>query len=224
MHVIAFGSILLILFAVGCAADQDKSTKRSPTVTIPTNWILYEKQKEGFEIALPPSWRQIIMDPITRETAIKTAKEKFPQMATLAEDIGTDRLLSESGFYAIEAAPDATLGDGSSAKINIIKVPLETSIPLDVLVQANIREMEKIPEIEKPILTRRVNLTAGEAVEIRHRMRINFSGQTMTESSTLYAFIRGENVYLITLGTGDKNAEKYALTFDRIANSFRFTK
>ena len=224
MRVIAFGAILLTLFVIGRTVAQDDPIKRSPAVAIPTSWVLYEKQNEGFRIALPPSWREIIMDPMTRETAIKTMKENSRQAAAIAKNIDNNRLLSESGFYASDTAPDVTIGSGSPSKINVIKVHLGERVSLDYFIQVNVRKMENNPGIEEPVLHRLVILPAGVAAEIRFRMRTDYSGQTWTESFIQYAFIRGKDVYLVTLGTDGKNAERFTPIFDKIANSFHFTE
>jgi hypothetical protein len=50
------------------------------------------------------------------------------------------------------------------------------------------------------------------------------SGQVGTMMATQYMIIKGKDLYMLTFSTTTDQAEKYAPTFEKIAQSFRWVK
>lgn len=191
--------------------------------TVDPSWTVYEKPDIGFSVALPPSWKQIDMDPATLDASLKVVKEQNPEMAAALEGQARNLVLSGIKFFGFDLAPESTSA-GFATNISVLKQSSPAAVALDVYVQANVGQLENLSNVTKPVNHRRARLAAGEAEELRYTMNVNASaGQSMSLRLTQYLLVKGKDAYVITLTTTAEQGDKYAPTFEKIGQSFKLT-
>ena len=203
------------------ATPRPTSTAPVATPTLEAGWVLYEKPADGFAIALPPTWRQIDMDPQTWQASLDAIKAQNPDLAPLLE--GQTRSLLEAGikFFGFDLAPEA-LATGVATNVNVLIQSLPAEVSLDFYVQLNVGQLENMPSVVKPVEHRRVQFADGEAEELRYAMNmVAPSGAALTLWTDQYLFVREKQVYVVTCTTSKDAASQYAETFAKIGQSFR---
>jgi len=209
------GLTFALLLSIGCAAPAV-----TPTPAFELGWRPYDKPAEGFTVALPPTWKPIDIDPQTREAMLKALAEKNPQLAPIVER-HTRNMAADVKFTAFDLAP-AAIATGVMTNLQITKRPLPAEASLPVLIQFNVGALENLENVEKPIAQRRLNLPAGEGMELQYRMKaISPTGQAMIEAIIQYWMIKGKDLYIMNFTTAAEQAEPYAPIFAKIAQSFR---
>lgn len=219
--------VTLLLLLIGCGGSKDKPTPTpvpptaAPIPTLEPDWTLYEKPEYGFAIALPPRWEQIDMDAQTLEASLEMLGDENPEMATLLSGQASSLVISGIKFFGFDVSVEA-VSTGFATNVNVLSQPLGMEMSLDVFTQVTVAQLENMELVKGRVSQRRVNLSTGEAVELKYRMEMQVPyGGTVTIAVTQYAFIRGEDAYVITLGTTEDQVETYAPLFEKIAQSFR---
>lgn len=191
------------------------------TTTLETGWVLYEKPAEGFALALPPTWKQIDMDPNTINTDLDLIEESNPQIGKLLKEEAPAFVVSGTKFWGIDLDP-ATARVGSLTNIGVVKKHSEIKISLGAYVSALIAFWEDQPDVIKPVTHQRVKLAGSDAEELRIKMAVTTTNTTTATVTTQYQYIliKDQDFYSIGMTTHADQAEKYAPIFAKIAQSF----
>lgn len=192
------------------------------TSTLETGWTLYQMVDEGFEIALPPEWQTISLNPETMQNALAIVGEQNPAFKDM---FSSEMLLSlaASGvkLYGMNLQPDAMAYD-LPPSINVIKIDLGMALPLDTYIPATLKQLETIADPEVPITHRRVTLSGIEAEEFKYGMAMtNLVGKPIKGKVVQYLLFDGTTQYAITLASPNELAEDYASIFEQIVQSFQ---
>jgi preprotein translocase subunit SecD len=186
-----------------------------------TGWVLYEKPAEGFALALPPTWKQIDMEPNTINTDLDLLEESNPEIGKLLKEEAPVMVASGTKFWSVDLDP-AAAKVGSLTRIGVVKLHSEIKISLDALVSGYITLLDDQPGVIKPITHQRVELAGGDAEELRIKTAVTTTNTTTTTVMTQYILIKDQDFYSIEMGTRAEQAEKYAPIFAKIAQSFHF--
>lgn len=222
---------------ISCASQSDGTSAppaQSPTITVPiapsasssstssgdqNNWVLTEVRSEGFSLLLPPNWLQLPTDPATLEASIKEATKRDPKLAATVRAQAQALISNKVKFIAFDLTPEAS-ATGHTPNINVIKQALTQGVSLDSYVEANLSGLEKTAGLLKPITQQRVQLTTGEAEEVRYRLAARTpAGLPTTLAIRQYALIQDRTAYIITCSTTAGQSESFTTTFRNIANS-----
>jgi curli biogenesis system outer membrane secretion channel CsgG len=172
-----------------------------------SGWLPYKN--EEFTVALPPTWVKIEI-----EDFIKTLKEKNLKVAS---DI-------RYKFYGMDFTPEsrAIMRDTGLATSILI---FEQSLMKETQLYASlVLELEKNPNVVKPVLYRRMRLTAGEGAELKVRKKVVSNNKNITISQTWYIINKEKKYYYIIFTTIDDQTKKYTPIFEKVAQTFIFVK
>lgn len=176
---------------------------------------------EGFAIALPPTWEQIDMDEATLDASLDAVSENNPEMAELVKGQARNLLLSGVKFYAFDLGP-AAISEGFASNVNVLKQTLPVTPSMEVFVQINVAQLEKMPNVIKPVTHQRVKLASGTGEEIRYQLSMQVpTGDEVTLAITQVLALKGKNAYVITCTTTVDRQQEYEAAFERISRSFR---
>jgi hypothetical protein len=218
---------LMVLTVCGTAcqkfgpdADPEMGTTRPvPESRAENDWPLYKVPKEGFALTLPPEWRQFDMDPATFEAKFRDALKMNPEIDEMA---GTLRQQLAAGvkFFGFD---EKTRTSGFATNINVLRMKLPPKATLDTTVAESLKELKALSSVTKPVDHERVKTTAGECERFRYTLRMQVaSGKTIAFSITQFLFVTSDTSFVVTLTTSTDKKEKYAETFDKIGQSFRW--
>lgn len=217
--------VAFLVFLSACGQREEiKETSQgiAPSVSITKTedgWSLYEISSEGFALALPPDWRQFNMDPATFDATMKATLRTDPQLKTL---LGNLRLQIKSGvkFFGVD---EATIHSGFATNVNILTVRSGGS--LDAAVADTLKELGRQAAIAKPIKQERIKVLAGDCERFRYNLTMKGPmGKPIILSINQLLVTRGEMGNVITMTTLPEQEAKYADIFERIAQSFRYTR
>jgi tetratricopeptide (TPR) repeat protein len=189
------------------------------TTTLETGWVLYEKPAEGFALALPPTWKQIDMDPNSINTDLDLIEESNPEVGKFLRQAARVFVTSGFKFWGVDLDP-VVAKVGSLTQISVDKKHSEIKISLGAYVSALIAFWEDQPDVIKPVTHQRVKLAGSDAEELRIKMAVTTTNTTTTTVMTQYILIKDQDFYSIGMGTRAEQAEKYAPIFAKIAQSF----
>jgi hypothetical protein len=183
-------------------------------------WPLYEVPAEGFALALPPDWRRIDMDPKTFEASFNGVLAQNPQLGAMLGNL-RQQMASGVKFFGLD---EATFGTGFATNVNVVRVPLPPGGNLDAAVADTVKQLEGLPNVVKPVTRERLP-AAGGRERLRFKMTMNVpTGRSATLAVTQYLAVRDKDGYAVTLTTVADQEAKYAATFEKVGQSFRFTK
>lgn len=197
-------------------------TRPLPTATIENNWKLYPVTSDGYAMALPNSWVYQELSAATIDQVIADLKKNNSQLADVLAKQGKQLLASGIKYYAIDGTLGSTAG-GMATNCNVLHQTQPQVFTLDYLVTANLQELENMSAVTKPITHKRVQLTVGEAEEIRYVMSMAGANNPAVKFSTLqYLLVRGKETYIATFGTSPVLESKNAPTFQKIIQTLRY--
>lgn len=206
-HSIMIALLLLLALPWEC-------TNRNRAAVTPTNvvgyaepgWLMYEKPTEGFRVALPARWKPISMEPGQLETSVKRVTKDPPTIASLTE-FARNRFDAGVNFLAIDS--------GGTAVIQLSWRHQESpAINIDSLAELWSNNISAGgTQLQGPVLHTAVSLPIGEAQKIRY--------VTNETSTTQFLVHRGNEVYIVTLGTSPEQAAAYDSVFTKIGRSLR---
>jgi len=152
---------------------------------------------------------------------MKVAREQNPQVAEAWEQQFSNLKGSDLvPFAGLDLAPEST-SSGLATAVTIFRQQTDKS--LDSYVVAYIDAQSSLRETIKPVAHWRVYLTVGAAEEVQFRRNVTaLNGQVGTTMVTQYLIIKGKDLYMLTFSTTVDQAEKYAPTFEKIAQSFQW--
>lgn len=184
-------------------------------------WKLCEKESEGFALGLPPTWEQIDMDQATLDASLEAVSKNNPDVADMLKGQARNLLLSGVKFYAFDLAPEA-VAEGFATNVNVIKQTLQVAPSMEVYVQINVAQLEKMPSVIKPLTHQRVKLASGTGEELRYQLSMQApTGEELKLAITQLLALKGKSAYVVTCTTRADQQQTYETTFEKISRSFR---
>lgn len=208
---------IALVFGPGCRRQGTPlgSVRPVPTAQDGGGWPVYEQPADGFALSLPPGWTALNLDPQTLDRTLEQGLRVNPDLKAMEQSI---RQQAAAGvkFLGTEKA-------SGGPNVNVVKTPVRGEASLDAVGADMVQQFESLPSVEKPVARRRVRLQPGEAERLDFVMPVSPPGGGVKRLAlAAYVLVRGQKMYVVTCTAGVDEAEKYAPTFDRIANSFRF--
>src|SRR5574341_669592 len=193
-----------------------------PAYDVDQGWKLYAVDEDGYAIGLPPSWQQTDVDPASIQNLIDRFKASNPSYANIFSAEVSRLATTGVKFLGFDLDPQS-LASNFVTNMNILHEPLTLAVNLDTYVKLSVAQLEKLPNVQKPIAQRRVSLIAGDAQELKYSLKITQpNGATFSTGTTQYLVVRGKDAFVITLTTSAAQAKNYATTFEKIGKSFRW--
>jgi hypothetical protein len=128
-------------------------------------------------------------------------------------------------FYAADRGSDSDQACPCAATINIIRLDLKMVLSLDEVVPALVSGLEQTVDTIGPVAQRRIQLSAGDAVEVRYAAELQHQGgKKVTSVVVQYLVVKGRDIYIVSLNTTKEHQERYTLIFEAIGKSFRFVE
>jgi hypothetical protein len=181
---------------------------------------VYEKPNEGFGVGIPSAWTEIDMDPQKMDAALKAMEQQNPQIG--AQISASVRPVAKLGmkFYAFDLQSAAT---GFMRNVNLLKNETPTPLTLDQIVDQNVRQIESLPFVVKPVKHKRLTGAFGETERVQYGLNITAPGAPPIKSDAiLYLFVKDKTVFILTVSVAQGEAAQYISLADKIAQSFRF--
>jgi hypothetical protein len=212
-----------IFISAGCkkSATTSVNVQPVPSARDDGGWPVYEVKGDGFSISLPPSWRQIEMDPATFDAKFQEVAKGDANLAAMRDQLKT-QMAQGAKFFGVDPAGART---GFATNVNVLRLPMPPGSTLDKVVAENLRQAEAEPFIKKPMTHERVQSAGDERERIRYHATLKGpGGQEQRLAITQFVLVRGDAYYVVT-GTATADQEsKFAADLDKIGRSFRFTK
>ncbi len=193
-----------------------------PAVGVDPGWKLYAVDDDGFAIGLPPSWQQVDVDPAAIQAAINNLQTKNPSLASVFSAQASRLAATGIKFFGLDLDAQS-LASNFVTNVNVLHEPLTLALNLDTYARLSIAQLEKLPNVQKPIAQRSVSITAGDAEELKYSLKITQpNGETLSTATTQYLVVRDKDAFVITLASSTTQAKNYAATFEKIGKSFRW--
>jgi hypothetical protein len=187
--------------------------------------VFYENPTEGFAIVLPDTWQQIELDREMFEASLKSVMDQNPQLAAVSGGSLCCQMASGLKFYAADRGSDSDQACPCAATINIVRMDLKMAISLDEVVPALVSGLEQTVDTIGPVAQRRVQLSAGDAEEVRYAAELRHpDGKKVISAVTQYLIVKGRDIYIVSLNTTKEHEERYFPIFEAIGKSFRFVE
>lgn len=218
--------VVLVCAAPGCK-KRNRGTEIEGVTIMPvpearseTGWPVYEVKNEGFAVSLPSDWRQFDMNPATFEKTFGDVIKNNPQMKELYPNL-LQQIRAGIKFFGLD---EATMRTGFATNANVVVVTLPGPMTADQVFDSAAAELERLPNVHRPFDRTRVRTGAGDALRLRCQMDMQLPTGNTRLALTQYVFAAPGKCYTLTLGTTAQQEAKYAETFDKIGQSFRFIK
>ena len=188
------------------------------------DWTLHEIPDDGIQLLLPPLWSAIDLDDETLREFIDAAKDADFGFSEAMLDQARKVLSSGGVFFAADLTPDR-LAQGSATNMMVIRQDLKVALPLDFIVQMNLKQLDTLESMAL-VQDRRVQISAGEAAEITLTMSTTMFGQVEPVEMTQlqYYVVSGKVLYLVAFTTLSDWFEDNLPDFHSIVQSFEFTE
>jgi hypothetical protein len=90
-------------------------------------------------------------------------------------------------------------------------------------VAESVKQLESLESVARPIEHQRVKLATGEAERFHYKMTMQSPrGKPAVLAITQFILVKGAESYIVTLTTLSNQEPRYAATFEKIGQSFRF--
>ena len=195
------------------------------TSTLESGWTLYSMKTSGFALALPPGWERLDLNPSALATGLSIVGERNPKLKELFSS-QTLRELAAAGirFYGFDPSPQS-LASGSPTSVNVLKLEIGVSLPLDPLVSLTLEQLKGMADPATPITHRRVTLSNVEAEEIQYREKLtSVTGEQVQLRLMQFLMVDGTTEYVVTCATSTQPANDQATVLEKIGKSFRLLK
>ena len=215
----AWALVAAVLLVSGCGAPAPTPT---PEYAIDADWTVHTVEEEGFSLALPPGWQVFDLSSDSLESMLESVVDENPELGQM---IGPQvRGLAAAGikFYALDLSPEATAG-GFPMSVNIVKQAMGMEVAPDFMADIAAGQLESLESVKGDVTTREIDLPAGEAAQILYEMNMALPTDGRLDLAMVqYLLVRGEDVYVLSMGSSADDAERNLSFFDQIARSFRF--
>lgn len=190
---------------------------------IEEGWTEYSLPDDGFAVALPQTWRKVDAgtDDSLAPAYIAQAEHGLVPASNL--QVRDDSLRSSDvRFLALDTAPES-VASGFMTNLNVLHRSLVGNISLAEFGAGNVRELEKVKRVIKPVQVQVVQLPAGQALRLRYELELSSGdAQAPRASLTQFLLINGQEGYVLTFATTPALLEKYKPIFEQIGSSFRW--
>lgn len=177
-------------------------------------WVRYEKNPDGFAISLPPGWVEFNMDKNFLNRTLETIKQNHPNGENLAKMV---KQMAQAGYFKFFAYDSRTISSGFSTNINIIKQLQNPQVSLADYTELSKAQLESMENIIKPINNRIINTFSGDGMFLEYKSIISERHLDYTQ----LLFVKGSDIYIVTLTTNEEQAKNYKLIFEKICQSFQ---
>jgi hypothetical protein len=203
-------------------AEPEATENPAAGVGLLEGWVLEDRSADGFTVALPPTWKALDLSPEAWESYLQVLGEANPQFSQLLAAQAQSLLASGCKLWALELDP-AAVSSGRSANITVLEQSQTVELPLELLVQLTVGQLENVEGIAKPIKHRTVTVGGCEAEELEIRLDANsLDGSTIHVYELEYVLVRDKILYAITLAAPADRAEEIAPVFEQIIESLTF--
>jgi hypothetical protein len=223
----AFAAIVMISFGTGCkklggaTTDVSATVRPVPSARSDGGWPLYTISAEGFELSLPPDWRQIDMNPKTFEATMQQLLQQNPALAPM---LGNLRQQLQAGCKFFGLDPESAKA-GFAVNVNVMRNPLPPGGTLDSIIPDVVRQLESLPGAAKPITQERIKSPSGDRERLHYLLTMRIpNGQNLTVAITQYVLVKDKDLFTVTMGAKPDEKAKFTQIFDKVGMSFRFMK
>jgi hypothetical protein len=170
------------------------------TTTLDSGWVLYQLPKEGFSIALPPGWLPVDVSAEGLVEVLDVLWERNPQLGGVLGGQATNEMVAQGiVFYALDSSP-AALELGTPASVNVVKVDIGITLPLDVVVPLTLGPLEELALPGVSITNERIDLEGLEAEMIKYAGELSTTeGDALPVSFTMLLVPVGGTLYVISV-------------------------
>ena len=191
--------------------------KQKPQTKTETGWPLYVVSEEGFELALPPHWAQVDYKADGFDEMLK----HNPQLKGLLGNF-KQTINSQIKFYAVD---ENSIKTGSITNLNVIRFPCARWDDLDSILKQSFEELEKLPNIAKPIEHERVEAKSGNYERVRYKLAMQSPfGQKVDVTVMQMVLVKDGTVVVLSMGCRADLESNYQETFEKIEQSFKLRK
>jgi hypothetical protein len=184
-------------------------------------WTNLKKPALGFQISLPPGWKDVSYDSRTWQATMGALTESNPELTTLLSTF----LAGGGVLYGFDTATtriSTTLPTG----VIVSRQPVGTIRSLDLLTALVLSMAGVADTVEQPVAHRRVALNAGVAEEITLRLtaKLPETGAPIELFQTHYLMLIDDTFHALSFTTTADEAQEMLPVFHRIAQSYTLAK
>jgi len=211
----------LLVLASGIACRREKiGVLPVPDARDENGWPRYEIKKEGFALSLPPDWRQFDMSSGDVDSMVGKIQAKNPELKPMLAGL-RQQIVSGVKFFGFDQR-DA--GTGFGTNINVMHLPLPPGHDFESISEENMRQLNSLSTIVKPIARERLEVGGQERERVRYRMSMRGpDGRNNLLAFTQDLAVNDTSYFVLTMTTLPDREARYASTFEQIGRSFRIT-
>lgn len=218
---IGLGVALVVGVTVGFLIAS-KSSVDDPVVVgspgaIPSSWGTYNIPAEGFRLGLPPGWKDLPAGEV--DSAMAELRKDNAELADLIESQLAGPLSTLIRFFAFDAN-SPTLAEQFATNANVVVEPLPVGIDFKQYLDANLRQLGKVPGVTILSQDENVTLPAGRAALIKSTFTLNSPQGPRPISVSQYLMLKGTRGFILSLTTLPSHEASYRSTFEQIAQTF----
>lgn len=187
--------------------------------SLQAGWTRFDKKADHFSLALPPTWRQIDMDPAKLDESLAKLSEVNPAMgAALTPQIQS---LVASGVKFFGLDPDVELAKtGFATNLSAIVDKIGPKVDFEASLRANVAQIEAVDVVVKPVQQTRLKIGGRDAARLRYEMVLNPEAEFKVVT-TQYLFVAGGHSIIFTFSNLPTQTAHYEPTFAAIAQTIR---
>ena len=206
------------------AGPTDGATVTVTTEVLDSGLVRYNLSNAQFAITIPPTWEMVALDTAGIAQSLELLEADDPALAVrIGEQI--DLLLSSGNFvlYAFDA--DAGVDEVGLTSVTVLKEDVGFDVELNFYADLKVQQIAFLPDAVGEIQRERVDLNGVPAEELKYAMSVpDPDGETVELALTQYLFVKGSELYAITLSTtADRDADLTPV-FKAIGGSFEFVE
>jgi len=193
------------------------------TETLGTGGTIYKLPDEGFSISLPPGWMRLNLNPTALDETLKSIGENNSHFKDIfSSETMRKQIASGMKFYALDTSP-RSLQSSQPISVNVIKSQILTDVPLDMLVQVLVPQLQKVYNATVTHQPFKLGNVDGEALRLTTTIKTS-TGVSVPIKFVQYVALDGSTLYIISSGSSSSLASIYTPIFDQIAKSFTLLK
>lgn len=201
-------------------AEEDGGGSPVTSTTLDSGDVRYEVQDASFAITLPASWLQVDVRPETFKEGIDEVAKQNPEFGKVLGSQLATLTASNVRFFAFDQVPDA-MSAGYITNVNVIRQDLGLEVPLEMLMPATVQQLEGLSNVQGQVDTETVKTAAGDAAKLQYKLTLATADGADAEVRIVqFLVIKGTSLYVVSMGTLEKDAETYLPLFQQIGESF----
>ena len=211
----AVGIALAALLLAGCGGDGGGTSDPPRPSDASDGLETYDLESHGFSIGVPESWEAVSAETVAESEALEELARRNPAVKPFVDAVR--RPSSPLKFVAVD--PDAE--EGFATNVNVVVEPLPEEVSVDEYRDAMLRQLAATGIPARSVEREEVELPAGRATRFAYETDYDREGPGETVRTLQYAFVSGEEAYVVTYSTLPDQAGRYAGEFDASIRSFR---